>query len=65
MICLQDKLSYLRYRASGYPTELETEEQKQQYLDELDIREGVKIEKHEMVPNASLRALAKSHLNVW
>ena len=57
---------FLRYRnaASGYPLDVQTDAQKELYLDELKKREGIEIRNDEMQPNAALRNLAKSVLNV-
>ena len=56
----------LKVEASGWPPGVETEEQKQQFLDEFERREGIRLDPDKIVYNSSLRALSKLMLNsLW
>ena len=57
------KFSKLKTEASGWPTDVITEEQKQAFIADFKAREDVKLEYEKMALNPGMRALAKLCLN--
>jgi len=53
----------MKAEASGYPPGVETEEQKNTYVDSFHEREGVRLDKESILNNPGLRSLAKLCLN--
>lgn len=53
----------IKQEADGWPSDCDTEEKKQAFLDEWKNREGIEMRPEKMVKNAGLRALAKLCLN--
>ena len=53
----------LKQQASGFPAHVETEMQKESYINDYFIHEGVKLEKSAMKKNPGLRSLSKLALN--
>ena len=52
--------------ASGWPSWCQTEEQKQQYIQDYEAKEGIRLEYSNIVKNPGLRSLAKLMLNsMW
>ena len=56
----------IKQEASGWPAGVETEEQKQAYIQDYYKREGIQLEYHKIEKNPGLRTLAKTMLNsMW
>ena len=53
----------LKQEASGYPTHIKTEEEKQAYIQEYLDHEGILLDKNFIVKNPGLRSLSKLALN--
>lgn len=53
----------IKQEADGWPPGVDSEEQKQAFLDEWKRREGLELRPEKMVKNSGLRALAKLMLN--
>ena len=53
----------LKQEASGYPTHIKTEEEKQAYIQEYLDHEGILLDKNSIVKNPGLRSLSKLALN--
>ena len=53
----------LKAEASGWPSNVETEEQRSAYVKEYFEREGVQLDKDNVKKNPGLRSLAKLALN--
>ena len=56
----------VKQEASGYPDWVESEEDKDKYIDEYEKNQGIRLDKDKIVFNPGLRALAKLCLNnLW
>jgi len=56
----------IKQEASGWPAGVETEEEKQAYIQDYHEREGIKLEYDKIDKNPGLRTLAKMMLNsMW
>ena len=56
----------IKQEASGYPSYISTEEEKDQYINEYYLKEGFKLEKNKINNNPGLRQIAKWMLNsLW
>ena len=53
----------LKVQASGWPSNVKTEAEKEQYVEEFFIQESVRLDPQKIVKNPGLRALAKLCLN--
>ena len=53
----------MKQEASGYPTHIRTEEEKQAYIQEYLDHEGILLDKNSIVKNPGLRSLSKLALN--
>ena len=60
-----DTFLKIKQQASGWPEGVESDEQKDVYIDEFFQKEGILLDKENVVFNAGLRALAKLCLNRW
>ena len=58
-----NKFLKLKTEASGWPTDVRTQEQKEAFVTEFEVREGVVLEPEKISVNPGLRALAKLCLN--
>ena len=58
-----DTFLKIKQESSGFPEGCDTEEKKQEYMDEYYQREGVLMERNKIEKNPGLRALAKLMLN--
>lgn len=53
-------------KASGYPSNCETDEQKDRYLREMEEKEGIKLKKEDICDNPGERAISKMVINsLW
>ena len=56
----------IKQESSGYPLWVKNEEQKDEYIEKYQKKEGIKLEKEKIMKNAGLRALSKLYLNsLW
>ena len=56
----------VKQEASGWPSWCQTEEQKQQYIQAYEAKEGIRLEYNSIAKNPGLRSLAKLMLNsMW
>ena len=58
-----NKFLKLKVEASGWPKNIQTQEQKDKFLEDFEAREGIKLDPDKMVVNPGLRALSKLMLN--
>ena len=58
-----DTLAKIKLEASGYPKDCVTEEQKQQYVEEIFEHESIRLDPNKIEYNPGLRALSKLMLN--
>ena len=58
-----NKFLKMKTEASGWPTGIETEEQKDAFVKDFEVREGVMLNSSAMIKNTGLRALSKLCLN--
>jgi hypothetical protein len=53
----------IKIEASGYPTGVSTDDEKNAYIEEIWVNEGIRLDKDEIKLNPALRTLAKLFLN--
>src|SRR5438045_4212500 len=53
----------IKQESDGWPSECDSDEKKQAFLDEWKTREGIELRPEKMIKNSGLRALAKLMLN--
>ncbi|XP_046373244.1 uncharacterized protein LOC124146819 [Haliotis rufescens] len=61
-----DAFFKMKQESSGYPVHCDTEQKKQQYVQEVFRKEGVMLDASQIAPNPGKRAISKSLLNnLW
>lgn len=60
---MMNKFIQIKQQASGWPKDCITQDQREQYIEEFLINEGIHLKYSEIVENPGLRALAKLILN--
>ena len=53
----------IKQEASGYPSWVKSDADKDNYIEEYYAREGIKLDKSKILPNSGLKALSKLLLN--
>lgn len=53
----------LKQESDGWPTWVETDQHKKQYIEQYEEREGIKLDPSKISKNPGMRALAKLMLN--
>jgi hypothetical protein len=60
LVCCMLKI---KQEASGYPAWVQTEDDKDKYVQEYNQKEGIRLDKEKIKPNSGLKALSKLLLN--
>ena len=53
----------IKQEASGYPAWVQTDDDKDKYVEEYNQKEGIRLDKEKIQPNSGLKALSKLLLN--